>query len=252
MQDVTCVMCGAELVELWRRCVASAGNCEELSTFQALLFISARRVARAALFTKRQIKYITSEGCGLKCQGHLQVANIINSDWIGEVFQLQYSCLTLIRCVCACVCVCVCVCVRRYSATDMWFSLYSKQLNTTYKVGQNRQRVSAIIRPFLRTLNNSHLTERYRLLSNVQQYRLTDCMEQSASGDANRFSASQETVRFLWNSKFYYRIHKCPTPVLIPSQLDPVHTSTSHFLKTHLNIIVMSAPCSYHVRNLLA
>jgi len=32
------------------------------------------------------------------------VANIINSDWIGEVFQLQYSCLTLIRCVCACVC----------------------------------------------------------------------------------------------------------------------------------------------------
>ena len=84
-----------------------AWNFEEFSTFQALLFISARRVAQAVLFTKRQIKYITSEGCGLKSQGNLQVANILNSDWIGEVFQLQYSCLTLIRCVCVCVCVCV-------------------------------------------------------------------------------------------------------------------------------------------------
>jgi hypothetical protein len=66
------------------------------------------------------IKYVTSEACGLKSQGHFQVANIINRDWIGKVFQLQYSYVTLIRC----------VCVSRYSATDMWFHLYSKQLNT--------------------------------------------------------------------------------------------------------------------------
>ena len=37
-----CVICGAELVELCRRCVPSALNCEQLSNFQALLYISAR------------------------------------------------------------------------------------------------------------------------------------------------------------------------------------------------------------------
>jgi hypothetical protein len=63
-------------------------------------------------------------------------------------------------------------------------------------------------------------------------------MEQSTSSEANQFAASQETHRILWNPEVQYRIHKSPTTVPILSQLNPVHTPTSHFLRIHLNIII--------------
>jgi len=68
----------------------------------------------------------------------------------------------------------------------------------------------------------------------------TYSMEQSPYWEPNWFSATQEIPSILRNPKVPYRIHKCPPPVLILSQLHPFHTPTSHFLKIPLNIIFPS------------
>ena len=69
-------------------------------------------------------------------------------------------------------------------------------------------------------------------------------MVQSPSWAANWFAVSQEIPRISRNPKVHYRTHKCPPPVSILGQSNPVHIPTSHLLEIHPNIIHPSRPRS--------
>jgi len=96
--------------------------------------------------------------------------------------------------------------------------------------------------PSLVRISDSLITQNsYKCHWNLLSYS----MEQSPSWEANRVFVSQEIPRILWNPNVHYRIHQCPPPVPILSQLDSFHTPTFHLLKIHLNIILPSTPGSF-------
>ena len=76
----------------------------------------------------------------------------------------------------------------------------------------------------------------------VVLYLLTYSMVQSPSWEVNWFAASQEIPRISRNPNIHYRTHKCPPPVSILGQPNPVHIPTSHLLEIHPNIIHPSTP----------
>ena len=63
-------------------------------------------------------------------------------------------------------------------------------------------------------------------------------MEQSPSWEANRFSASQEIPRILWNPKVHCRIHKRQPTVPILSQINSFHAPTPTYWR---RILILSS-----------
>jgi len=65
-------------------------------------------------------------------------------------------------------------------------------------------------------------------------------MVQSSSWEANWFAASQEIPRISQNPKVHYRTHKCPPPVSILGQPNPVHIPTSHLLERIYSLLFIN------------
>ena len=91
----------------------------------------------------------------------------------------------------------------------------------------------------VKSLRCSSLTFYINDLGILCSVLLTYSMLQSPSWEANRFSASKEITRILWNPKVHYRIHR-RTPHPEPARCSPY----PNFLKIHLNIILPSTPGS--------
>jgi hypothetical protein len=88
--------------------------------------------------------------------------------------------------------------------------------------------------------------KRTRYLFYFLAYLFTYSMQQSPSWEANRSSAIQEIPGMLWNPKVHYSFRRCPPPVPILSQLDPVPTPHPTFwrsiliLSSHLHLFLPS------------
>ena len=72
-----------------------------------------------------------------------------------------------------------------------------------------------------------HFVQSSQYFPIISLYILIYSIQLSPSWKANRFSASQETPRTVWKLKIHCRIHKCPPPVTVLSQINPRPHPTS-------------------------
>ena len=73
---------------------------------------------------------------------------------------------------------------------------------------------------------------------------ITNSTKHSPSWEPNRFQASHEIPRIIWNANVHHRIHNSLYPASILSQIDPVHAPPPHSSNIHFNIILPSRPGS--------